>query len=315
MDFVAVDFETANSFRGSPCEIALVRVSNGKVVETFESLVHQKEFDDFNISLHGITPKTVEGSPEFTTLWPTVREFIANDPIVAHSAAFDTGVIRDSIGLDAFQSPITYFCTVVLARQLIDLPSYRLPWVADALGIDFTETHRSLADAMAVVEIVLALQKMTTATSIQELAESVSVRPGSITSSGWRGTVHKSAKSGSLTEAQRLEILNSIPESELYEDPDFAGKEIVFTGALSSMTRDQAHYRVMTAGGIPKASVTKKTNILVFGHQDSRTLRPGAAHSAKMQKSLTLISGGADLELVDEETFIQMLNSPEGIDS
>jgi DNA polymerase-3 subunit epsilon len=315
MDFVAIDFETANSYRGSPCEVALVRVRSGEVVETYETFLHQKEFDSFHTSLHGISQKTVANSPTFQQVWPEVRNFIGDDPIAAHSAAFDTGVIRDSIGHLEIGKPIEYFCTVVLARQIINLPSYRLPWVADALGIEFLETHRSLSDSMAVVNILLAFQKMTGESSLRGLAESVNVRPGSITSLGWKGSVHKSAQKIRLTEAQRLEILKSIPESELYEDPDFVGKEIVFTGALTSMTREDAQQRVMRAGGIPKTSVSKKTNVLVFGQQDARVLRPGAQHSGKMQKSIDLINSGASLELVDEKTFLEMLNSPEGTES
>lgn len=315
MDFVAIDFETANSFRGSPCEVALVRVRSGEIVETYETFLHQQEFDSFHTSLHGISPKTVAAAPTFEQVWPEVRSFIGDDPLVAHSAAFDTGVIRDSLGQQEIGKPIQYFCTVVLARQLIALPSYRLPWVADALGVEFAETHRSLPDSMAVVNILLALEKLTGASSLGELADSVNVRPGSLSNTGWKGSVHKSAQNKRLTEAQRIEILKSIPASELYEDPDFAGLEIVFTGALGSMTREDAQHRVLRAGGIPKSSVSKKTNILVFGQQDSRALRPGVAHSGKMQKALALISGGASLELIDEKTFLDMLNSPEGTES
>lgn len=315
MDFVALDFETANSFRGSPCEVALVRVRNGVVIETYDSFLHQDSFDAFNMALHGITPSLVEKAPEFKSVWPTIRSFIGDDPVVAHYAAFDTGVMRDSLGLGAFESPITYFCSVVLSRQLLDLPSYRLPWVADALGVEFKETHRSLADAMAVAEIVLKLLRQSKFSSLSELSKSLNIRPGTITSQGWKGSVHQSQSVGRLTVTQRAEILRSIPPSELYEDPDFAGKDVVFTGALGSMTRQEAQLRVLKAGGIPKTSVTKKTNLLVFGQQEAYALRPGATYSNKMGKAIELIELGADLEVVDEETFLQMINSPEGIES
>jgi DNA polymerase III epsilon subunit-like protein len=312
MDFVAIDFETANSFRGSACEIALVRVSGGKVVETFETLLNQKDFSGFNTMLHGITPKMVLDAPRIEDVWPSIREFIGLDPIVAHYAAFDTGVLRDSLGLNAFSEPLSYFCTVVLSRRILQLPSYRLPWVADELGIPFKETHRSLTDAMAVAEIVMALGEKSGIDSLSALADSVGVRPGLLSTDGWKGSIFSGSSGGSLSAAQRAEILKSIPESELYEDPDFVGLDIVFTGAMGSMTRDEAMLRVMKAGGIPKTAVTKKTNMLVFGHQDSAALRPGASVSNKMAKALELIEEGANLEIVDEETFLQMLSSPDG---
>jgi len=313
MDFVAIDFETANSFRGSPCEVALVKVRDGEVVETFSSLVYQEHFSAFNVSLHGITSKMVKDSPTISELWPQLKEFIGDDPLLAHYAAFDTGVLRDSLGMEAFAKPLTYFCTVVFSRQLLSLPSNGLPWVASHLGLNFEETHRGLPDALAAASIAIEFMKMKGLNNLSELAESLAIRPGTLSSDGWRGTSHQSAASGKLTEKQREEILANIPESELYEDPDFVGHEVVFTGALGSMTRAEAQFLVMKAGGIPKNSVTKSTSMLVFGQQESYSLRPGADISNKMEKALKLVDQGSGLQMVDEKTFLEMISSPEGL--
>jgi DNA polymerase-3 subunit epsilon len=311
MDFVAIDFETANSHRGSPCEVALVKVRDGKRVEEFSSLVFQDKFDSFNISLHGITPEAVRDAPTIEDLWPRLQSFIEGLPLVAHYAAFDTGVLRDSLGLGAFSKPITYFCTVVLARRLLSLPTYGLPWVAHNLGIPFEETHRGLADATAAAEVAIALMTRAKVSSLFDLANQNSISPGVLSNDGWKGSTHKSKSAGHLTDKQRAEILAAIPESELYEDPDFLGREIVFTGTLTSMTRAEAQLLVMKAGGMPKNSVGKSTSILVFGQQDAYALRPGSQVSSKMEKALKLTSDGAELELIDEKTFLQMISSPD----
>ena len=48
--YVALDVETANSFRGSICSIGLVKFQNGKVVDSSYSLIHPEEdFDYRNI--------------------------------------------------------------------------------------------------------------------------------------------------------------------------------------------------------------------------------------------------------------------------
>jgi DNA polymerase III epsilon subunit-like protein len=315
MDFVAIDFETANSFRGSPCEVALVKVQDGKVVESLSSLLFQENFAAFNIDLHGITSDMVRKAPTIQEFWPKLSEFIGDLPLVAHYAAFDTGVLRDSLGLDAFKSPLKYFCTVVLARQALSLPSHGLPWVASHLGIEFEETHRGLPDAIAAASIAIKLMELKGANTLQELADSLEVKPGTISAEGWAGSFHRNSHSGSLTAKQRAEILQNIPESELYEDPDFLGCEVVFTGALGSMTRTEAQLLVMRAGGIPKNSVTKGTSMLVFGQQESYALRPGALVSSKMEKALKLIAEGSNLEMIDEKTFLEMISSPEGIEA
>ena len=64
--YVALDVETANSFRGSICSIGLVKFQNGKVVDSFYSLINPEEdFDYRNINIHGITQKDILNSPIF----------------------------------------------------------------------------------------------------------------------------------------------------------------------------------------------------------------------------------------------------------
>ncbi len=49
------------------------------------------------------------------------------------------------------------------------------------------------------------------------------------------------------------------------ESEQFAGKTIVFTGGLSTMTRDQAQALVFKLGGKPSSSVSKNTDLVVAG--------------------------------------------------
>lgn len=87
----------------------------------------------------------------------------------------------------------------------------------------------------------------------------------------------------------------------------FYGKEMVFTGALRSMTRARAWEVIAAVGATPAPGVTKKTSILVMGFQDARVLRPGATLSAKAQKASDLRAKGQPIELMPEEDFFQQL--------
>ena len=75
MNFVAIDFETANEDRGSACEIGLVRFSGGQAVDRFQSLIYQDYFNPFNVSLHGITEKQVARAPAFDDVWAEAENF------------------------------------------------------------------------------------------------------------------------------------------------------------------------------------------------------------------------------------------------
>ena len=70
MNFITIDFETANAQRNSPCEIGLTFVENFEIIESKSWLIKpiNNEFDYFNIMIHGITPEDVENEPEFATL-------------------------------------------------------------------------------------------------------------------------------------------------------------------------------------------------------------------------------------------------------
>lgn len=319
MNFVAIDFETANSFRGSPCEVSLVKVQDGQIADKLTSFIFQEKFDAFNVMLHGIDRQVVKKAPTFEEFWPKMKDFIGDLPVVAHYAAFDTGVIRDSLQGMVTEKPLTYFCTVVLSRKLYKFPTYSLPWVAQELGIDFEESHRAEADAMACAEIAIQMMAEQGTESLFELAEKLFVRPGEIIQGSWRGCTSRGIapgmpSSGVLTAKQREFILSQIDEKDLYEDPDFLGKEIVFTGAMESMTRNEANLAVLKAGGIPSGSVGKKTNLLVCGYQDSRALKPGATQSSKLEKAISQQKNGQEIEIIDEVLFVQMLQSPAGIE-
>jgi len=55
MNFVALDFETANADLSSICQIGLVTFKDGEPTETYSMLVDPNDyFGGINISIHGI---------------------------------------------------------------------------------------------------------------------------------------------------------------------------------------------------------------------------------------------------------------------
>ncbi|MFE3261428.1 exonuclease domain-containing protein [Nocardia sp. NPDC059091] len=131
-NYTAIDFETANSYRGSPCAVGLVRVRDGIVVDERSSLIRPPEgvdyFDTFNTALHHISEEAVADSPRWEEILPALIDYIGDDVIVAHNAGFDIGVIRYACAVDQIDWPgLRFLCTMVLSRRALSLPSYRLP--------------------------------------------------------------------------------------------------------------------------------------------------------------------------------------------
>ena len=70
-DFVAIDLETASRSHNSACALGLVVVNDGAIAEKIKWFIRppQNEYEDINISIHGITPDQTTASPEFPEVW------------------------------------------------------------------------------------------------------------------------------------------------------------------------------------------------------------------------------------------------------
>lgn len=162
-DFVAIDFETANPNLTSICSVGCVKVQGGVVVDSFYSLVSPvpNYFYRKFTSIHGITAADVASAPKFDAVWPDLRAFIGNLPLVAHNAAFDAGCLRATLKYYGFEMPDNPFlCTLTKARSMIPrtlCTSFSLPSLAEFLGIPFNNHHNALADAEACAKIAQAI--------------------------------------------------------------------------------------------------------------------------------------------------------------
>ena len=301
LSYCAIDFETANFSRGSPCAVGLVKVVDGREVGRRRWLIRPPAgvdfFEDFNVELHGITQAMVRGEPRFALRLPEIVAFADGIPLVAHNAAFDLGVIRDACDESGLAWPATsYACTLVLARRTYDLLSYSLPWVAEAAGVPLEAHHDPEADAAAAAGILGAIAAHHGAGSLEELFATTGSRLGTMSAGEWSGC-HSAWGTGAVP----LANANANPAHPFY------AREIVFTGALGSMTRGDAWERVAAVGGQPEPGVTKHTNVLVIGYQDSRVLRPGESLSAKARKAQELRAKGQAIEVMGEVDFLQLL--------
>ena len=137
MNFIAIDFETANEKRNSPCSIGIIVVKNGNVVEKIHHLIKPKEmrFMPINIGIHGIRPAMVENELEFDKVWEKVKHHFNNNLVVAHNASFDISVLRNTLDLYGIEAPeFNYICTMKLSRNFYrDLDNAKLNTVNNFL--------------------------------------------------------------------------------------------------------------------------------------------------------------------------------------
>lgn len=307
-NFLAIDFETANSLRGSPCSIGLVEVRDGEVVSQRSELICPPntfgpgDFDEMNIAIHGITWDMVADKPGFLDTWKQLGLDNLYIPLVAHYAAFDLGVIREAFAEEQCEWPtLNYICSVVLSRRVLDLPSYSLPYVADALGVTVTDHHDAGADAKACAEITLALLNRTSSNTLDDLLTSLNVRWGSLSPTDWSGsTVRGTSRTRDKLPPPRE---TASPDHYIY------GKQVVITGTLpGGLLRRDAQDRIAFYGGTPQVGVTKDTDVLVVGDLDPKRLAPGMEVSAKLKKAFDLQAKGQHIEIIAGSDFMPYLD-------
>jgi DNA polymerase-3 subunit epsilon len=306
LDFTAVDFEIANSRRGSVCAVGLVRVRDGHVVGKSGGLIRPPqglgEFDEYHTSVHGITAQMVASAPTWRTVAAWISRYAGADMLVCHNAAFNIGILRDACAADDVQPPSADFlCTMVLAHHVFRLPSYRLAFVAAECRVELTGRHRALIDARGAALIAVTLARQQGAATLPELAEALSVRTGRLEPDGYVSTIRLAPSH------QRPRLV--APEASPDADPDHPlyGRVIVFTGALKTMTRQQAWDNAARAGALPENGVTKRTNILVIGDINPAVLTPGATLSNRAAHAFALQSRGQEIEVMTEDDFLRSL--------
>ena len=160
LDFVAIDFETANSSPASPCAVGLVRVQDSQIQQSLAMLFKppypNNWFHDGNIAVHGIRPDAIVDAPDWLDVLPELLLFTDGLPLIAHNASFDMSVLRHSAAAVNFDLPnLSYGCSLKMSRKTYNLDSYRLNSVAYAIGHEEFQHHDALADSDACARIVL----------------------------------------------------------------------------------------------------------------------------------------------------------------
>ena len=145
MQFVAIDFETANQSQDSACSIGLSRFDeDGREVDSWYSLIRPPVmyFHPGNVAVHGLMAADCRWQPTFAELAPEILSFIGEGPLVAHNAHFDMGVLKATAERYGIVLPNwEYYCTLAISRRL--LPSFR----SHRLGVLVSEYLMSGYDA------------------------------------------------------------------------------------------------------------------------------------------------------------------------
>lgn len=194
MEFVAIDFETANKSYESACSIGLVTVRDGVVVDEYYKLIRPKNlyFHPDNIKIHNITEEMVADEPTIKDLWKEIAPRLQGKQVVAHFAKFDMNVLRSSLNSWGIPFPeFDYLCSFMLSKKAFPyLESHSLNCVAEHVGFKFRH-HHALEDAKACATIINKAAEQCGAQGFEQLSDAYGLELGRMWYGGLRPCTEK----------------------------------------------------------------------------------------------------------------------------
>lgn len=278
-DFVAIDFETMTPYKTSACAIGMVRVIDGEIVQRFYSIINpvRDKYTDKepNYSIHGISLETAEKAPTFKELFPLLKNFIGNLPIVCHNKGADIPCIERLMdyyglnGIDTTNVVCTYAETFKSLSQCCEEYSIPLP-----------THHDALCDAEACAKVYLCLIGKPIVQKVSgEFERKGSIPPG------------KEVKKEHRVQAD----LNAVKR----KDTIFYGAKVVITGVFEHYPdRDELAAALQELGAKVNGSLSRKTTHLVLGKEGG---------PKKIEKYRELRDEGYKIRVVKEVELINIL--------
>jgi DNA polymerase III epsilon subunit family exonuclease len=265
-EFVIFDLETtglkSNKIPVDIIEISAIKVikdqlRNGHDVETFTALVKPVRggLNPEATAVNGITQKMIDNDGEdIADVLNQFIEFTGDRLLVAYNVDFDRWFLNRELQEQGIKKRYKYECAYLIARKAFPtLQNHKLTTVASKLGIDTSGSHRALADCLMTMHVYL-----------------------------WGKTFTKDGK----------DIFDAILPFEVEHKPELVGTDVVFTGTLSELTRDQAERLAESAGMTVKSAISKKVEIIVVGDN------PGS----KLNKANEL-----GIKIITEKEFIELI--------
>jgi DNA polymerase-3 subunit epsilon len=156
-EFCIVDIETNGSKidKHQIIEIGAVKVKNGEIIDSYESLVHCKEINKHITEITGISAEDTKDAPSLKKVMYDFKKFIGDAVFVAHDVKFDYRFISLSmqkIGLAPLLN--RSLCSLFLAERTVESYRYALSYLNKSLNLHPDATHhRAMSDVTTTYEL------------------------------------------------------------------------------------------------------------------------------------------------------------------
>lgn len=159
-NFTVIDFETANCYPDSVCQMGITVIRNNQIHKTLSYKVNPPYKYFKNSHIHGITKEDVKDALSFSQLWPSIKEYIDGQLIAAYNLSFDAGCLEALFKCYNIKN-VSYAALDILQTAKDTWPNmvnHKLVTVASNLNIPL-DAHDAGSDSTAAAKIqILANQ-------------------------------------------------------------------------------------------------------------------------------------------------------------
>lgn len=328
LNFVAIDFETANKERTSACSLGIVTVENGDIVDRQHYLIKPTPnyYGSVQRAIHGMSSIDTDGEPTFGELWPQIQHLLDGKCVVSHNTAFDIGVLNALF--DHYKLPKPSFdivCTVMLAKYVLKTTSTSLDSVAKTLDVELCQHHNALCDAEVSANILIKIIQKQNCLNLPKLLDDADMQIGHYSArkyvtckkkdrSPWGSEISINIHTNDIDKPQSLNRRDKmskfysdrkIDSSLLVKNLDtaeqgtiFYDKAVLITGVFQSIDRQSLAKRLQELGADINTAISSKTNYVVMGDG------PGPA---KVQKIKDLQDKGHEITIVKEAELLEII--------
>ena len=289
-DYVVIDLETTGFDYNwdDIIEMAAIRYRNGVEVERYAQLIAvDYSLPSFITDLTGISNEMLSVCPHIEEAIQDFSQFIGDDILIGHNVSFDMRFLNNAYH-NYMNKPLdnAYVDTMRISRKLFpNWEHHRLCDLAEYYGLSNDHAHRSEVDCDITNRCYRNMRDSILADDTEDsFLKSFTYRSQKIITSDIQGNT-----------------------DEINQEHPLYHKNVVFTGALSQMTRTEAMQLVVNCGGKCGNGVTKETNYLVVGTSDFISATEGKK-TAKMLKAEKMMAQGYDIALISEATFFDYVS-------
>ena len=301
--FLLFHAESVNENSDATCHLILIPVIDGIKQQPQEYFFNPEA--PFLWVMSGITEQQVATFPRFSELWPAVQSELDKFDITVSSAeGYSARTIYGTLmrlGID-FAS-FRYCNAKAICRRSLDEVSYGLEYLSYRYYNDCIQPDNPVDIANRWCELALRGLSNQSDDTLVGFLNRAKITVGEISPDGFVASLCKrnySNRANHTFDPSTIAV-DADPDNPLF------GMNVVFTGKMESMKRDDARAAVVRIGGNAPERLTQDTNYLVVGIQDLRVVGEKGL-SGKMKTAAKYKEKGFPIEVIDERDFLDMLN-------